>query len=253
VSTALRGRGDALGENLASAGAYFAKINPQLPASGADLQGLADLADNLAQTSPDLLRTLDNFAASSRSLVAERAALDAFLQSTSDAAASLRSFTADNERRLTALAHDSLAPLNLYATYSPEYACMLNRIAFSEIEGERVFGGKQPGLHITLEPTQDHGGYAKGDEPQYKEKRNFGCFGLGAKPIIPFPSYANAQDGYRDSDPAEDPGKGPGGCCAGSRAWYPAVAEPPAARQRELPAGTTVLDALLLAPLTGSG
>jgi hypothetical protein len=223
---------------------------------GDDLQGLADFADNLAQASPDLLKSLDNFAYSSRSLVAEKAALESFLQRTSDFASTSRAFVAQNESRLTALSRDSLPPLQLYAAYSNIYPCMFGTIAFQEIEGERVFGGAQPGLHITLEATRDNGGYVKGDEPKYLEKRNFGCFGLEGKRIVPMPEYANAQDGYRDSDPPADPGKGPGGCCQSSTAWFPTVTSTPGqtvVRRQEMPAGSTPLDALLLGVLAGSG
>jgi virulence factor Mce-like protein len=257
LSSALRNRGDRLGRNMAADAAYFRAVNPALDTAGADLQGLADLTDNLAQVSPDLLQTFDNFAASSRSLVSQKAALETFLQTTSDFASTARAFTSSNEARLKALAHDSVAPLKLYATYSDYYPCLLNRIAFSEIEGERVFGGHQPGLHITVEAVADHGAFVPGDESQYKEVRDPGCFGLGKKPIIPFPDYANPQDGYRDSAPPEDPGKGPNGCChSPTETWQAQAVSLPSqtvVRRQPLPVGTTPLDALLLAPLAGAG
>jgi phospholipid/cholesterol/gamma-HCH transport system substrate-binding protein len=254
LSGSVRGRGDRLGDNLALAGAYLTRINPELPNVGRDLQGLADLANNLAVASPDLLKELDNFAATSRSLVENRASLDSFLASTSDFARTTTSIVKDNEARLIALAKDSVAPLQLYSAYSDTYSCFLNRLAFAETEGERVFGGGQPGLHITIEATHDQGGYAPGDEPKNLWDFNAHCFGLGKTPIRPFPSYANAQDGYRDSDPAEDPHQGPGGCCDAAL-WEPQVMSSPRddlVSARSLPQGTTELDALLLAPVMGS-
>ena len=253
LSTAVRGRGNRLGGNFVLTADYLKRINPQLTAVGSDFQGLGDLADNLARTSPDLLKELDNLSASSRSLVSERAQLDQFLSSTSDFARTARAFVADNETRLIALSRDSVAPLRLYQEYSDTYPCFLNRVAFVETEGERTFGGAQPGLHITLEGTQDHGGYQPGDEPKYREGRSGHCFGLGKTPVRPFPAYANSQDGYRDSDPAEDPHQGPGGCCDGA-AWKPQVLASPQAdvvQQRPFPTGTTPFEALLLAPITG--
>lgn len=255
LSEAVRDRGDKLGANLAANAAYFRQLNPKVPDIGEDLGGLADLADTISTATPDLLTVLDNFAASSRSLVDQREELDAFLARTGDFADTTRGFVARNEARLKALADDSLPSLQLFARHSPTYACLLNRIAFAEIEGERVFGKAQPGLHITVEVIEDQGGYAPGDEPQYKETRRFGCFGLGDKPIIPFPEFANAQDGYRDSDPAKDAGQGPGGCCQKGASWYGPVATPErerATRSFRLPRSTTVLDALLLAPVMGS-
>ncbi|MDP9182300.1 MAG: MCE family protein, partial [Actinomycetota bacterium] len=255
LSDSVRGRGDQLGANLELAAAYLKKINPELPMVGSDLQGLADLADNLAVASPDLLKQLDNFSATSRSLVEERAALESFLSSTTDFAATTEDIVADNEKRLVALARDSVAPLQLYRAYSNTFTCFINRLAFGETEGERVFGGALPGLHITLEATDDHGGYATGDEPQNRWDFNAHCFGLGKTPIRPFPSYVNPQDGYRDGEPAEDPHQGPGGCCNAAASWMPDVTATPRSdvvRSRALPAGTTALDALLLAPVMGS-
>jgi virulence factor Mce-like protein len=253
LSTSVRGRGNQLGANFVQAAAYLQKINPQLGNVGSDLQGLADLADNLAETSPDLLQALDNLAASSRNLTDEREALDSWLASTTDFARTTSSIVKDNESRLIALARDSRAPLELYRSRSSMFPCFLNRVAFAETEGERVFGGGQPGLHITIEATRDQGGYAPGDEPQNKETRFFACFGLGKTPIRPFPEYANSQDGYRDDEPPADPNQGPGGCC--DAAWYRPLASSPrqdVVRTQSFPAGTTELDALLLAPVTGS-
>jgi virulence factor Mce-like protein len=253
ISSSVRDRGEQLGNNLELAAAYLTRINPQLPDVGSDLRGLADLADNLAVSSPDLLAELDNLAAASRNLADERQSLDAWLASTSDFAATTRSIVADNERRLVALARDSVAPLQLYRDRSNTFSCFINRLAFAEIEGERVFGGGQPGLHITIEATKDKGGYANGDEPKNLETRNFGCFGLGRTPIRPFPEYANNQDGYRDADPAPDAHQGPGGCC--DAAWVPQIAASPreeTVSRRSLPSGTTQLEALLIAPVTGS-
>ena len=57
--------------------------------------------------------------------------------------------------------------LQLYAEYSPEYACLFpGLVAQQRVAGE-AFGGRQPGLHITLEMVDDQGGYRPGDEPAY--------------------------------------------------------------------------------------
>jgi phospholipid/cholesterol/gamma-HCH transport system substrate-binding protein len=260
ISEALRGRGDRLGANLALNAAYFRKLNPSLPTLAKDMAGLATVSQNYADTTPDLIRTLDNLSASSRSLVQERKDLDAFLASTADFAATTQGVLAQNEKRLVDLAALSKPTAQLFARYSGNYRCLLNRVAFSEIEGERTFGGAQPGLHITLEVTQDRGGYAQGDEPKNLEDRTAYCFGLGTKAIIPFKNYANPQDGYRDSDPPEDPGTAPPGCChpppAQAARWLnPLLAQPGAevVRMVPLPRGTTPFAALMISPMAGFG
>ena len=252
LSSTLRGRGDRIGADAALQAAYLHKINPQLPTLARDMRGLADLAENYADTTPDLLRTLDNLSANSRSLVDEQASLDAFLRSTTDFAGRAQSFLAQNDRRFDDLARDSRPSLDLFAAYSPGYPCLLNRVAFSEIEAERVFGGAQPGLHITVEATQDNGGYRPGDEPKNRETRQFTCYGLGKTAIRPFPDYVNTQDGYRDDAPPEGSG-GPGR--SGATSWQHPFLDAPtvSVTTAALPPRTTPFEALLLAPIAGSG
>ncbi len=259
VSEALRGRGDRLGANLALNAAYFRKLNPSLPTLAQDMAGLATVSQNYADATPDLLRTLDNLSASSRSLVQERQALDAFLRSTTDFATTTRQVLAQNEKGLVDLAALSKPVAQLFARYSGNYRCLLNRVAFSEIEGERTFGGAQPGLHITLEVTQDRGGYVQGEEPKNLEDRTAYCFGLGTKAIIPFKNYANPKDGYRDSAPPEDPGTAPPNCCfpppQPARWMGPLMTQPgtEVVRTSQLPSGTTPFAALMIAPMAGFG
>lgn len=204
LSTALRDRGDRLGGNLSDAGAYFARLNPAIPQIGADMQGLADFADNLTAATPDLLAALDNLAASSRNLVEERAALDAFLTSTQGFAATARSIVAENEQRLVSLAKDSTASLALFARYSPEFPCFFKGLATYHPIVSKTFGGLQPGLHITLEATEDNGGYLPGQEPKYRDTRGPACWGL-PDPDVPAPDD-KFDDGYRtETTPSIEP------------------------------------------------
>jgi len=195
LSTALRGRGNRLGGNLASAGAYFTKINPTIPRIGYDLQGLADFSDNMATVTPNLLTALDNLSASSRNLVAERASLESFLTSTEGFASTARSIVADNERRLIDLAQDSTASLQLFARYAPELPCFAKGLTAYEPIVANSFGGLQPGLHITLEVTTDNGGYVPGQEPKNRDTRGPACWGL-PHPTVPEPDD-KFDDGYR--------------------------------------------------------
>jgi virulence factor Mce-like protein len=247
LSEALRDRGDKLGSTFAKDAAYFRRFNPSLPRLAEDMADLAQVATDYAETTPDLLRTLDNFAFSSRSLVQQRTQLDAFLRSTQDFAKSADDFVRPNQQRLVDLAKDSVAPLKLYASYSNIYKCFFHAMAFQEIEGERVFGGAQPGLHITLELTQDQGRFTPGQEPKYLDTYNPGCFGMDPEhPIRPMPAYREPTDGYHDGQPPEDPGTGPGDRATAIYAGPPAITPEPA-----LPAGMTELDQLLLGPMAG--
>ncbi|MCW2500838.1 MAG: hypothetical protein JWN87_2514 [Frankiales bacterium] len=197
LSTALRDRGDKLGNNLANAGAYFKQFNPSLPRLGQDLQGLADFSNNTADTTPVLLQVLDNLSASSRNLVEERASLNTFLSATTGFAASAQSIVDQNAGRFVALARDSIPSLNLYARYSPEFTCLLKGLAAYEPTVEKTFGGLQPGLHITMEATEHNGGFTPGQEPKYRDKRPPYCDGL-PNPKRPA-ADTSFDDGYRSS------------------------------------------------------
>ena len=206
VSSALRGRGDRLGNNLAINAAYFREINPELPKLMENFRGLADLGENYADAAPDILRLIDNFSASSRSLVDQREELGTFLSSTATFSRSADDFLRINERNLIKLADESRPSLEVYARYSPQYPCMLNALPKQAILGEKTFGGDQPGLHITLEVIRDQGPYMKGDEPRFGDDRGPTCFGLTGKPIVPFPAYYEPKDGYCDKEEAAEPG-----------------------------------------------
>lgn len=251
LSTALRDRGDRIGANFAANAAYLRQINPELPRLAQDMQGVADLTNTYADTVPNIVRVLDNLSASSRSLQVEQASLDSFLKTTSTFAASAQTLLDANSQRFIALARDSIPSLQLYAAYSNNYPCLLHSLVVANKEVERTFGGAQPGLHITVEVVKDQAGYAPGDEPQYKEGRNPNCYGLGDKHVVPFPIYANTQDGYRDSDPPQDPGTGPPPS-ANPSAWLGPMTRTPTpgtTLDATLPAGTTSFGAVLLTAL----
>jgi virulence factor Mce-like protein len=197
LSSALRDRGDAFGGNLARAAAYLRQFNPSLPTLTDDFGRLAAFTDTLADVTPQLLTTLDNFAFSSRALVDQKAQLDSFLTRSTRFADTARAVVAQNEKNLISLASASRPVLALYARYSPEYPCLLAGLADYSPIVEKTFGGLQPGLHITLEVTQDSGGYAVGQEPKYRDARAPYCDGLPT-PKVPA-GETSFDDGYRTS------------------------------------------------------
>ena len=197
LSTALRGRGDRLGANLARTGAYFKQLNPSLPTLQQDMAGLADFANSTADATPDLLRVLDNLSATSRNLVQERSSLDTFLSSTTGFASTTERIVRQNEQSLVRLAATSRAPLALYARYSPEFPCFFAGLANYDPIIDRAFGGAQGGLHITVEAVQNNNGYAPSDEPEYGDSRGPYCDRL-PHPVVPAPDTEFA-DGYHDN------------------------------------------------------
>ncbi|MGZ6793838.1 MAG: MCE family protein, partial [Mycobacteriales bacterium] len=231
MSTALRGRGDALGADLARTASYLRRLDPQLPTLGADLGGLADLASTTSDAAPQLLQVLDNLSSTSRSLVDQRAELDRFLAASSAFAGSADSLLRANSGRLVALARDSLPSLGVYAEQAPGYDCLLASLTALEPTLERAFGGGQSGLHLTLEVNQDNGGYVAGQEPQYGDTGGTTCRGLDpAHPERPMPLYYNPYDGYYDGMQV-DPYTGKPPCT------HTPCAEPPAGGRKTDAAG----------------
>ena len=198
LSTTLRGRGERIGGNLELARDYLEQMNPELTTLAEDFRGTADLADTFNAAAPDIVALLDDLAVVNRSLVEEQDALEGFLRTTAGTAGTTRDFLRENEGRLVTLARESVPNLRTYERYAPQLPCLLQGIADVNAEGERVFGRGQPGLHITLELTQDNGGYRPGDEPAYGEDSGPTCFGLDGEPIRPFPIYKEVTDGYCD-------------------------------------------------------
>jgi phospholipid/cholesterol/gamma-HCH transport system substrate-binding protein len=199
LSGALRGRGDVLGANLQRTAAYLSRLNPQLPTLKQDLAGVADLASTTADAAPALLQVLDNLSFSSRSLVEQQAQLDRFLSASTGFAGSAQQLLAANQSKLVALARDSLPSLTVFAEQAPGYDCLFSSLAALEPTLEDAFGGKDPGLHLTLELNSDNGGYTAGQEPQYGDTGGTTCRGLDpAHPERPMPLYYNPYDGYYD-------------------------------------------------------
>ena len=196
TSSALRGRGDKIGKNLALVDNYFRQLNPELPKIQEDFRGLADLSQNYADAAPDLLRLLDNFSAVGRNTVAQKQQLATFLSSTATFASTADSFLRDNQQRLITLASASRPSLQVYARYSPEFPCIARGLTRFQPIVERSFGGLQPGLHITLEVTKDNGQYNSADRPKFLDDRGPQCYGL-PNPKVPAPDV-NYRDGYRD-------------------------------------------------------
>ncbi len=238
VSGALRGRGERTGANLQALDAYLVRLNPEVPGIQDDLRGLADLAATYDDAAPDLLAVLDNFSAISRDLVDQRSQLATFLDTTTGSVDTIDEVLSENERRLVQLASSSRPSLELLARYAPEFPCLASGLADYEPTVSGTFGGRQPGLHITLELVQDQGGYVTGDEPAYRDDRKAYCNGLPTPPV-PAPDEP-FDDGYRD---------GSTGTAAASRTGAAVSADP--ARYLADPAAQRALLDAVAAPVMG--
>jgi phospholipid/cholesterol/gamma-HCH transport system substrate-binding protein len=205
VSESLRGRGERIGSNLVLARDFFVEFNPELPRLERNFSGTADFADNLTAATPDVLTLLEELSVVNRNLVRDQAAIDRVLRDTVGVSQTLESFTRENEQRFIQLAREGRAPLELFGTYAPEFPCLARGLADSEKFIGDTFGRLQPGLHITLEFTQDQGPYRPNeDEPAFLATRGPDCFGL-PRPPVPDPGFDFADGARRGNEEAGGP------------------------------------------------
>jgi virulence factor Mce-like protein len=184
ISDALEGRGNAIGANLVRADAYFAELNPHLPALKQDIAELAQVASVYADAAPDLLRILQNTVTTSRTVVDKRDVLDAFLASTTGFAHTATGVLDEDQQRLITLAAVSRPTLSLLAAYAPEYPCLLSGLVKFEPIDEQTFSGGH--LHIKLEVVLPRSAYHPGEYPAYEDTSGPDCRGL-PNPQVPAP------------------------------------------------------------------
>lgn len=186
LADALRNRGDALGHNLELVNTYFTRFNQDLPNFNHDISGLADLASNYADATPDLLRMLHNFTVNAKTFTEKQDVYAQFLTGSQGFAQEATKVFGDNANRLITLAKVSKPVLDLYASYSDVLECLPNGLAiYDRTRLEQTFS-QGPFLHITLTPVGDRGAYAKGDRPVYSDlfdtkppaNNDHGCYGL---------------------------------------------------------------------------
>ncbi|HVL85991.1 MAG TPA: MCE family protein [Pseudonocardia sp.] len=188
LSAALEGRGENLGETLVRLQELTGGIRPALPDLQEDITQLADFAGNLDEAAPDLLDALEDFSVTSRTLVEQRADLQALFTGLTGASDDLRAFLDRNGEDLIALADASRPTLESLARYSPQFPCLFSQLAGAVPEANRAFGAEngRPGIHITLEIVNSDGKYVPDeDEPEYGDDRGPRCYPI----VIPGPQY----------------------------------------------------------------
>nr|WP_067862252.1 MCE family protein [Nocardia shimofusensis] len=145
LGQALQGRGATLGELLERADAYLREMNPLLPTLRADMAATAQVTGIYADTTSDLLRTVDNATVTSAALADHSADFDEVLMNVTGLAQTVGTVLSENEQNLA----DSLALLApataLLHRYSPALNCVVNAVVTVLPQGEAVFGGNQPG------------------------------------------------------------------------------------------------------------
>lgn len=221
LSTALRGRGEQLGQDLTTFDHYIAALDTQMPAIRADITKLAQVLANYDGDLPDLMSILRNVTVTATTVTDQRDQLAAFLDDTADLGDSTRTFLDRYGDRIIQLGTVSAPLLQLLASYSPEYPCLLQGLVALKPRVEQVFAGGQ--MHITIEVTRDNGGYQRGrDDPVYGARNGPNCRGL-PDPPVPAPAVP-INDGY-DHSGNRSPAPLPVGLAPAASMGYAGTAE----------------------------
>lgn len=183
VSQALQGRGTELGQTLVRLNTYLQQVSPQLPALDDDIMQFAAVADDYAQSTPDILQALSDFTVTSATIAAQRTQLAQVFQSVTASAATLTGFLQANADNIIRLSTDSKSTLNLLARYAPEYPCVFQQLVAFEPAMDKVLGKgtNEPGLHVTLKAVPSRGAYVPGrDTPAYHDDAGPHCYATTA-------------------------------------------------------------------------
>jgi virulence factor Mce-like protein len=181
TAQALNGRGNELGQNLVEINNYFSVLNQDLPNIQHDISGLADLASNYADATPDLLKILRHFSVTASTFTAKQDIYAQFLAGTAGFATTATAVLKKNGPGLIKLAKSSVAPLNLLSQYSIVLECLPRGLTiFDRQRLEHAFQGGE--LHIDLIPVNDRGAYTEADKPKLSEFTRTtlppNCYGL---------------------------------------------------------------------------
>jgi phospholipid/cholesterol/gamma-HCH transport system substrate-binding protein len=168
VAQALDGRGEQLGRTVVALDAYLRELNPHLPVLTEDITKFADAADLYADAGPDLVRALADATEVSRTIAERRADLDAVYANLTTASADLTGFLTAHGGTAVDLADRARPSLELLATYSPEFPCVLSAVNALRPRVDEVLGKgtDRPGLNARVTVVPPGEAYLPGrDEP----------------------------------------------------------------------------------------
>ena len=183
LATALGGRGGQIGETLDDLDGYLTAIEDDLPTLREDLELLADVADTYNVAAPDLLGVLDNVTTTSRTIIDQREQLDTFFGDLSGLSDTSTRLLRDNEQDLIEVGRVTAPVMQLLATYSPEFPCLIKGANNYRPRLSATFRGGIIHQYFVFN-TPQYREYDRRDEPVYGEVgRGPWCLGLPDPPI----------------------------------------------------------------------
>ncbi len=170
MATALEGRGEEIGNNLAVLDDYLKRTNPQIPAVLEDLRMLSKTSDVYRSVVPEVARLLRNSVTTGNTLIEKEQKIQALFADVTAFSSTSKDFMETNGDNIIRLGKLGAQQLPLYAEYAPEYPCLLDGIVKIGPRQAEAFRGYT--LHINLEtlPKQPRG-FGTQDDAVYGDRR----------------------------------------------------------------------------------
>jgi phospholipid/cholesterol/gamma-HCH transport system substrate-binding protein len=181
ISTALEGRGQALGQDLVTVDHYLKRLNPQIPQIINDLRLTTKVANTYADVTPEIGQILRNTITTTTTLRDRHQQLQTLFTDVTAFSNTAHDFLKQNGDNIIRLGQVSAPQAQMLARYAPEYPCLLGGLVNAGKREAQAFRGFT--LHIVLEslPHQPRG-YTPADKPVYGDNRGPNCLHLPSPP-----------------------------------------------------------------------
>ena len=204
LATALRGRGNELGETFVKLDSYLTTMNVHLPTLQQDLVLLARVSRTYAIAAPDLVRLLRNATTTAHTVSAKEAQLQTFFDDVTGLGKTATRVLTTNETDLVRAPAVSQPLLGLLDTYSPELPCLLKGADRYTERLNQIFreGKVWQSMHLAANQRRP---YDQRDRPVYGEHgAGPRCYGL-PNPPQPLEPPVNFRNGSELDSPSENP------------------------------------------------
>jgi len=195
LATALRGRGDQLGETMVKLDSYLTTMNVHLPTLQRDLVLLARVSRTYALAAPDLVRLLRNATTTAHTLTAKEGQLETFITDLTGLGETSTRILTRNEDNIVRAAALSRPLLGLLDKYSPEFPCLLKGAERYAGRLNEIFRKAKVWQTMSLAANQRRP-FDSRDRPVYGERSGPKCYGLPTppQPLSPPVNFKNGTE-----------------------------------------------------------
>ena len=195
LASALRGRGDKIGETFVKLDSYLTTMNVHLPTLQKDLVLLARVSRTYALAAPDLVRMLRNATTTARTLTDKESQLETFIVDVTGLSRTSTRVLTRNETNIVRAAELSRPLLGLLDKYSPEFPCLLKGAERYSGRLNQIFRKGKVWQTMSLAANQRRP-YDGRDRPVYGERSGPKCYGLPTpkQPLTPPVDFKNGTD-----------------------------------------------------------